>query len=100
MKESKLNTILNVTVKTLFGISALAFIGYVADSTYFHQLNLDFFPTGYASMFGTLIWGITAATLHKVDKIGRKTDLTFEKLDRRYQESLEYFRDLVWSNRK
>lgn len=92
MKESKLNKILNITAKTIFGISALAFAGYVADTTCFHRLDLDFFPAGYCSAFATVIFGITAGTLYYVDKIGRKTDLTFERLDRRYQKNLKYFR--------
>ena len=98
MKESKLNEILNITATTLAVVSALAFAGYIADSTCFHRLDLDFFPTGYVSMFGTLIWGITAGALHEADKINRRTGLTFEQLNMRYQESLKYLDKINFRN--
>ena len=103
MKESKINKILSVTAKTLLGISVLAFAGYVADTTYFHRLNLDFFPTGYVSIFGTLIFGITAGGLSALDrreKEDKRRGLTFESLDGIYQEGLSYCRGYEKMNSK
>ena len=96
MKESKLNKILEIGAKTLFGISALALAGYVADAVYFHKLNLDFFPTGYVSLTSTIIWGITAKGISMANSIRRNnrqntSSITFENLDEQYQACLEYF---------
>jgi len=101
MEERKLEKILSITPKILFGISTLAFATFVADSSYFNKLNLDVWTVGMPSLYGAVVFGITSLAISRANSIRRNRNnennrfrrLTSEEdLDRIYQETLKYFR--------